>query len=219
MIRELQPQVMIDNRLYRPWEIGDIMTPEQTVPNECMRDKKTGERVVWESCHTMGKYFGYAREEHRLTTPRELVELLISAVSRGGNFLLNVAPTGRGLCPRYACEQLAEVGAWMRLHGRAIYGCTEAEACFPEPDGCRLTERDDGTRLYVHMLRPPIYNLTVCGVAGRVAGVRLLSDGAELAHHVIKRKGELTDDISIEMPAEMREESFIPVIEIDLKPC
>ena len=216
MIRELQPHVMIDNRLYRPWEIGDIMTPEQTVPNECVRDRKTGERVVWESCYTMGKAFGYAREEHRLTTPRELVELLISAVSRGGNFLLNVAPTGRGAFPRYATEQLAEVGAWLRLHGPAIYGCTEAEERFTEPDGCRLTERDDGSRLYVHMLRPPIRSLTLTDIADRVAAVRLLSDGAELAYTVVKRGGELTNDISIAMPEEMHEESLIPVIEIVL---
>ena len=47
--RALQPHIIIDNRT----EIDqDLWTPEQYEPDQWVRDKKTGELVTWEACHT-----------------------------------------------------------------------------------------------------------------------------------------------------------------------
>ena len=40
---------------------------------------------------------------------------------------------------------------WMRVNGRAIYGCSQSE--FAEPDGCRFTQ--NGDRLYLHIYNFP----------------------------------------------------------------
>jgi alpha-L-fucosidase len=49
-----------------------------------------------------------------------LVRMLIDTVSKGGNLLLNVGPTGRGEFDAKALDRLRGIGEWMRLHGRSI---------------------------------------------------------------------------------------------------
>ena len=50
MIRSIQPDIILDNRLDLPDE-GDIHTPEQYTPREGLRDKD-GNPIVWEGCQT-----------------------------------------------------------------------------------------------------------------------------------------------------------------------
>jgi alpha-L-fucosidase len=42
-------------------------------------------------------------------------------VSRGGNFLLNIAPDPKGRWDSTAYERLDEIGAWMKVNREAIY--------------------------------------------------------------------------------------------------
>jgi alpha-L-fucosidase len=55
-----------------------------------------------------------------------LLTLLIETVSKGGNLLLNVGPTGRGTFDNRAMQRLEGMGEWMKYNGRSIYGCTQA---------------------------------------------------------------------------------------------
>ena len=43
-------------------------------------------------------------------------------MSRGGNYLLNIAPSETGEWDSAAYVRLEEIGAWMRVNGEAIYG-------------------------------------------------------------------------------------------------
>jgi alpha-L-fucosidase len=47
---------------------------------------------------------------------------LIDIASKGGNFLLNVGPTDKGIIPEESITRLEEMGNWLKVNGEAIYG-------------------------------------------------------------------------------------------------
>ena len=59
--------------------------------------------------------------EDELISSRELIELLIDTVAYNGNLLINIGPKKDGsICPLQA-QRLKELGAWLKIHGEAIY--------------------------------------------------------------------------------------------------
>lgn len=78
----------------------------------------------WEENRGIGYSFGYNRAEplSNYRTGEELVWILADLVSRGGNLLLDVGPTADGRIPVIMQDRLAEIGAWLRVNGEAIYG-------------------------------------------------------------------------------------------------
>ena len=124
MVRELQPGIIINNRA----DIEqDTVTPEQSQPICWPRHKETGEKMVWEVCQTFSGSWGYSRDEMTWKSPEMLIGLLINTVSRGGNLIMNVGPTGRGNFDQRAVNALAAYEKWMKYNSASIYGCTEAE--------------------------------------------------------------------------------------------
>lgn len=172
MIRELQPHVILDDRLDLP-DAWDVKTPEQYQPREWL--KVDGKPVVWEACQTFSGSWGYYRDEYSWREPDELIRTLIDCVSKGGNLLLNVGPNARGEIDPRAIERLRVIGDWMRLHGRSIYGCTESE--FAAPQDARFTQ--NGKRLYLHLFAWPYKHVHLDGLAGKVEYAQLLNDASE----------------------------------------
>jgi alpha-L-fucosidase len=78
----------------------------------------------WEESRGMGFSYGYNRAESLSDyhSPRELTLMLIDLVSRGGNLLLDIGPTGDGRIPVIMEERLNEIGGWLKVNGEAIYG-------------------------------------------------------------------------------------------------
>jgi len=180
MIRELQPGIIVNDRLDLLDVPGgwDFRTPEQFMPREWVR--MNGQKVPWETCQTFSGSWGYYRDEATWKSVRQLVVMLIETVSKGGNLLLNVGPTARGTFDDRAVERLQGIGEWMRLHGRSIYGCTEAPEGFPAPPNCLLTYSPQGKRLYVHVLEWPMGVLRLEGFGGKVKYAQLLNDASEV---------------------------------------
>ena len=81
-----------------------------------------------------------------------LIEMLINTVSLGGNMIMNVGPTSRGYLDYRAEAALDTYAEWMKYNGESIYGCTQAEPEFTAPRGTRLTQSNDGKRLYIHLM-------------------------------------------------------------------
>ena len=132
LVRELAPDIIINNRLDLPDVPADVHTPEQFQPREWVRVE--GKPVVWEACQTLSGSWGYHRDETTWKSAGQLVRMLIDTVSKGGNLLMNVGPTGRGNLDERALDALKSYGDWMKWHERSIVGCTQAS--FPRPAMC-----------------------------------------------------------------------------------
>jgi len=227
MIRELQPQIIVDDRLDLLDVPGgwDYRTPEQFMPQEWL--KVDGKRVPWETCQTFSGSWGYHRDESTWKSVRQLVVMLIEVVSKGGNLLLNVGPTARGTFDERARERLEGIGAWMDGHSRSIYGCTQAPDEFKTPRNCLLTYNPETKRLYVHVLDWPMGALFLEGFAGHVAYAQLLNDASEvqfvdqsrageIGFFTEERKGERGGAIILRLPVQPAALT-VPVVELFLK--
>lgn len=217
--RRLMPDIIINDRTSIP---QDLTTPEQTQPTEWVRDAKTGEYLTWEACQTFSGSWGYYRDEQSWKSPNMLLNLLVSSVSLGGNLIMNVGPTSRGCFDERAENALKVYADWMRVNGRSVYGCTMAEPGFRAPEGVRLTQSEDGTRLYLHLCNYPFQELTIEGLsAEQIDYVQLLSDGSEVLWIVTKNANDaagnpLPSVVRFSIPGKAFEETNA-VIEVFLK--
>ena len=225
LARELQPQIIINNRsdLQDTSWGWDFLTPEQYVPYEGL--KINGESVPWEMCQTFdGRSWGYSRDGQTWKSARQLIVMLIEAVSKGGNLLLNVGPTARGEFEPRAVERLEAIAEWMKYHSRSIYGCTQAPAGIEAPNNCLLTYNPETNRLYVHVLEWPFKSLHLPGLEGKIKYAQLLNDASEMTYYsrTAANAGEHTVEISragdLIMPVPVRKPDVeVPVIEIMLE--
>lgn len=111
MIRQLQPDVVINNRCGLP---ADYDTPEQVV-GAFKTDRP------WETCMTLGTSWSWKTYD-KIKSPKEVIRLLVMTVGSGGNLLLNVGPMPTGQIEPRQADVLREVGAWLRANGEAVYG-------------------------------------------------------------------------------------------------
>lgn len=220
MVRKLQPGIIVNNRLDLPGK-PDILTPEQYVPSGIVRDEN-GKPVPWEGCQTFSGSWGYHRDEASWKSPAMVIQMLINHVSRGGNLLMNVGPTGRGEFDSRALDRLSAMGDWMKRHSRSIYGCTYAPEDMTAPEDCRYTYNAKTKRLYLHLFAWPFKAVHLSGLAGKVKYAQLLNDASEIhfrdskadVHAALNDKtpgGALT----LELPV-LKPDAEVPVIELFL---
>ena len=211
--RALQPEIIIDNRA----DIEqDLWTPEQFQVEEWIKHHETGELVTWEACQTFSGSWGYYRDEHTWKSPEQLIALLIKSVALGGNLLMNVGPTARGCFDHRADSALEAYAKWMKYNSRSIYGCTMAEPEFTAPNGCRLTQSEDGKRLYIHLIEYPYQTLQMPCLAGKIEYAQFLHDASEIKYH--ESAALVGDSMSntFILPT-VKPDALVPVIEVFLK--
>lgn len=219
LVRRLQPAIIVNDRADLKEYAGgwDFTTPEQFKVAEW--PTYDGKKIPWETCQTFSGSWGYYRDEHTWKNTKQLLVLLIESVSKGGNLLLNIGPTGRGTIDERAQKALNNMGKWMQVNSRSIYGCSQAPLEFKVPDHALLTYNAKTHRLYVHLLDYPIQNFTLRGMKGKVKYAQFLHDASEIKisnpkGHWIKQELH-EDDINLSLPVN-KPDVEIPVIELVL---
>lgn len=137
MIRELQPDCIINNRVGN--DLGDYGTPEQKIPSG--REIKP-----WETCMTISERIWGYNKTVGYRDADQLIRNLVDVASKGGNYLLNVGPTGEGLIPEPSVQRLETMGRWLTVNGEAVYGCG------PTPFGPEVghyRQSEDGKKTFV----------------------------------------------------------------------
>ncbi|MFJ5958695.1 alpha-L-fucosidase [Paenarthrobacter sp. NPDC092416] len=217
MVRELQPGIVVNDRLDIP---GDFVTPEQYQPAGPMM--VDGVPVTWEACQTLNGSWGYDRDNVNYKSVDLLIRMLIDGVAKGGNLLLNVGPTGRGSIDPRALAPLKGIGEWMKLHSRSIYGAGASE--FTAPPDARYTQ--SGDRLYVHLFAWPFEYVHLPDLAGKVEYAQLLNDASEVFLKEVDPQqqainmtpgGQPAGTLTIKLPVQ-RPDVAVPVLELFLKP-
>jgi alpha-L-fucosidase len=126
---------------------------------------------------THNRSWGYSVFDNDFKSTGTLIELLATSASRGGNFMLNMGPDGRGRFPEGAQSRLLKVGDWLKVNGESIYGTTRSP--LPQTPWGVATQR--GKRLYLHVFdRPADGVIRVPGLTEAVTKVSLLAGGAVL---------------------------------------
>lgn len=183
MIRSLQPDIIIDNRLGGDAKkeepdihSGDFVSPECMMPVTGELDV-LGRPVPWELCLTLNENWGYAKNKSwSYKTMENVLHMLVECVSKNGNMLINVGPNAKGELPGDSIRILKEVGEWMRVNSESIYGCGISE--FAKPEWGRYTQ--NGKMLYAHIYDRRVGSFRLEGLEGKLKKARILEDGAEL---------------------------------------
>lgn len=173
VVRELQPQALMNNRLGGGVE-GDIDTPEQYIPS-------TGgpEGRDWETCMTMNNTWGFKRQDTDWKSAADLLRKLLDICHKGGNFLLNVGPTAEGVIPQPSVERLEAIGRWLRANGESVYGTSASPIPFLSWGRCTRK----GPLLYLHVFEPPADGELRLPMRAEVTDARLLAaPGRPLPH-------------------------------------
>ncbi len=97
----------------------------------------------FEECRGIGYSFGINKEEgsEDYLSVKELLKILCSLVSKGGNLLLNIGPDADGSIPPIMEERLLGIGKWLETNGEAIYD--SQVYCKKSPDGIYYTKNGD----------------------------------------------------------------------------
>ncbi len=181
LCRITDPKVIVNNRVgtARDRELGDYITPEQTIPATGLPG------VDWETCMTMNDHWGYNKADHNYKTTKVLVRDLVDIASKGGNFLLNVGPTAEGTFPPQAIDRLKGIGDWMNVNHDSIYDTTASVFDSLRWGRCTVRAHKKNTELFLHVFDwPKDGKLVIPGLANPIRSAKILGGASVQAANV-----------------------------------
>jgi len=138
--REKQPDLIVVDRAVHG-KNQNYLTPENRVPEKTLP-------YPWESCIISGGGWSHTKNA-KYMSGRQGVQILVDIVAKGGNLLLNIAPTPDGEWQQGAYDLLQEFGDWMKINGEAIYNSKTLEP-YKEDNIC-MTQQDNGNAYFFYL--------------------------------------------------------------------
>lgn len=175
LCRQLQPNVIVNDRVGNRGEVGDYGTPEQYIPDTGIPGKD------WETCMTMNEHWGYNAYDTDWKSSKVLIRNLVDIASKGGNYLLNIGPTAQGDFPPEAVARLKDIGDWMSVNSDSIYD-TQASVFDALPWGRSTTRLNGATStLFLQVFDwPKDGRLVVPAIANEAVSAKLLGSSTAL---------------------------------------
>lgn len=139
-LRQLQPSIITNDRTDAP---ADFKSREG---DAALGDFDSHD--PWELCTTLTEgAWGY-QPNAKMKSRDQIIRLLVSAVGRDGNLLLNVGPRPDGQIDPSHVARLREVGEWLGKYGQSIYA-TRGGPYLPGDFGVSTYR---GNTIFLHIL-------------------------------------------------------------------
>ena len=138
--RKKQPGLIVVDRAVHG-KNQNYLTPENRVPEKTLP-------YPWESCIISGGGWSYTPDATYMTG-KQGIHMLIDVVAKGGNLLLNIAPSPEGEWQQGAYDLLNEYADWMDVNSTAIYN-SKPIAPYKENNIC-LTQNKKGNVFLFYM--------------------------------------------------------------------
>lgn len=139
-LRKKQPGLLVvDRAVYGKNQ--NYLTPENRVPEEELP-------YPWESCIISGGGWSYTPDATYMSG-REGVHMLVDIVAKGGNLLLNIAPSPEGEWQAGAYRLLKDYENWMNINQEGIYNSTTL-APYKEDNIC-MTQQANGNAYFFYL--------------------------------------------------------------------
>ena len=121
LCRSIVPKILINSRILPGKPKGlPLMDFDGSGDNEAFHQYH---KVPWELCGTLNRSWAFKKWDTAFRPVKELLFRLIDAVSKNGNYLLNVGPTSEGEITEPYASRLLQMGDWLKKNGASIYGC------------------------------------------------------------------------------------------------
>jgi alpha-L-fucosidase len=164
-LRKLQPSIIINDRTDAP---ANFLSREG--------DKALGNfgnQHPWELCTTLTTgSWGY-QPGAKAKSRDYVIRLLVGAVGRDGNLLLNVGPRPDGQIEPEQAQRLREVGDWLKQYGQSIYA-TRGGPYLPGDFG--VSTYHDRT-IYLHILNQTGSTLALPALPAKISDCAVLTGG------------------------------------------
>lgn len=164
-LRKLQPSIIVNDRTDAPADFrsregdGAMGSFENSYP--------------WELCTTITDgAWGY-QPNAPVKSFDSIIRLLVGAVGRDGNMLLNVGPQPDGQIAPEQVQRLKEVGNWLHEYGESIYG-TRGGPFLPGAYG--VSTYHDKT-IYLHILDRTQKQLSLPPLPAKLLSCKVLTGG------------------------------------------
>ena len=189
-LTDLQKETITNDRLGDDYP-GDYKTFERHIPQRAPAGKD------WEVCMPISGSWGYKIGDEKFKSTTKLIQNLVTITSMGGNYLLNVSPTGEGTLLPPALERLEAIGKWMDVNGQSIYQTSAGPFADLEWGKCTRKEANGKTTLYLHVFDwPADGKLMVPGLKNTIEQASLLDGGAILETEAVE------SGVTISLPKE-----------------
>ncbi len=177
LIRSIKPDCLINGRIcaYNPGDrvdyisAGDNRHPEKNLGRP------------WQTPATMNHTWAWHANDFNWKPSAKMIKLLVSNVSLGGNYLLNIGPYADGRIPAPSLRRLREVGAWLIANGESIYGASSIDE-IASPEWGRLTTRieNNQTIVYAHVMDWRNGTLEIPEKLGKAKSATVLETGQQV---------------------------------------
>ncbi len=138
--RKKQPGLIVVDRAVHS-KNQNYLTPENRVPDKTLP-------YPWESCIIAGGGWSYSPNA-KYMSGRDGIHMLVDIVAKGGNLLLNIAPSPEGEWQQGAYDLLKEYGEWLDINGEAIYKSNPILP-YKENNIC-MTQQENGNVYFIYL--------------------------------------------------------------------